>query len=179
MGSPEALSASLAQHLRYIFDTASSSPAGGGPAWTALLAHYGIAPFAADERAMSVKYMHLTRGALPSEVRIVLEGLRNWATREFQSLDAPNTALQYEIAGLVDREVARYELAIGVFAGPSLGSIFANAQDTSKEVPWANMKYKQVTNLTCVHCGGPQEQPKDFICKFCRRPIAGSIEPNQ
>jgi hypothetical protein len=60
---------------------------------------------------------------------------------------------------------------------PALASIFANAQQTSKEVPWADMKFKQVGALTCVHCGGPQEQPADFMCKYCRRPIAGSIKP--
>jgi hypothetical protein len=62
-------------------------------------------------------------------------------------------------------------------AAPSLASIFANAQQTSKEVPWANVKHKNVATLTCVHCGGPQEQPADFMCKYCRRPIAGSLEP--
>jgi hypothetical protein len=39
------------------------------------------------------------------------------------------------------------------------------------------MKYKSVLNLNCVHCGGPQEQPQDFMCKYCRRPVAGSIKP--
>ena len=62
-------------------------------------------------------------------------------------------------------------------AAPSLASIFANAQSTSKEVPWANMKHQSVLNLNCVHCGGPQEQPQDFMCKYCRRPIAGAIKP--
>jgi hypothetical protein len=59
-----------------------------------------------------------------------------------------------------------------------LGSIFANAQQTSKEVPWAGQSYKTVGTLTCVHCGGPQQQPTDFMCRYCRRPIAGSIKPN-
>jgi hypothetical protein len=63
-------------------------------------------------------------------------------------------------------------------AGPSIASIFQNAQQTSKEVPWAGMQYKQVATLTCVHCGGPQEQPSDFMCRYCRRPIAGSLKPN-
>jgi hypothetical protein len=93
---------------------------------------------------------------------------------------------------LVDAEVSAYERALGIPpsvpmaapvvaaaapAGPSLASIFANAQQTSKEVPWAGMKHKSVVNLDCVHCGGPQEQPQDFMCKYCRRPIAGSIKP--
>jgi len=188
MGS--GLEGAVQQHLQYIVRTAQTSPAGGGPAWDALLQHYGVRPFDASERAMSVKYMNLARGALPGEVRVVLEGLRDWA------LAQPGAdAMRGEIDALVDRETARYEQSIGIVAppepaapagpaAPSLGSIFANAEQTSKEVPWANMKYKQVATLTCVHCGGPQEQPRDshglsFFCKFCRRPIAGSIEPNQ
>ena len=92
---------------------------------------------------------------------------------------------------LVDQETAAYERAIGLPppppqppppaggtpGAPSLASIFANAHQTAKEVPWAGQTFKTSTNLTCVHCGGPQEQPADFMCKYCRRPIAGAIKP--
>jgi hypothetical protein len=78
-------------------------------------------------------------------------------------------ALQHRIATLVPAVDAAP-------AGPSLGSIFANAQKTSKEVPWAGQVYRSVMSLNCVHCGGPQEQPQDFMCKYCRRPIAGNRE---
>lgn len=150
---------------------------------------------------MIVSCMHLTRGAVPAELRIVLIGLQGWAQRELDRLRATGVAngspnvdgLQHRIAMLVAAEVSAYERALGIPpsapmaapplvaaaapAGPSLGSIFANAQRTSKEVPWAGQTYKSVVNLDCVHCGGPQEQPQDFMCKYCRRPIAGSIKP--
>jgi hypothetical protein len=61
--------------------------------------------------------------------------------------------------------------------GPSLASIFANAQQTSKEVPWAGMTYKSVGTIACVHCGAPQQQQADFMCTYCRRPIAGVARP--
>ena len=130
---------------------------------------------------------------------MVLTGLQGWAQRELERLRTSGAAsgsqnvaaLQHRVATLVDAEIAGYERALGIApsapmpevappaapAGPSLASIFANAQSTSKEVPWANMKHKSVVNLNCVHCGGPQEQPQDFMCKYCRRPIAGSIKP--
>jgi hypothetical protein len=203
MGTVEALDAALAQHLSAIQHAAISAPPGGGGAWDTVLRHYGHAAFDPQERAMIVSCMHLTRGAVPAELRVVLIGLQGWAQRELDRLRAtgvahgsPNVdALQHRIAMLVDFEVSGYERALGVVpsapaarapavperavapAGPSLASIFANAQQTSKEVPWAGKTYKSVANLNCVHCGGPQEQPQDFMCKYCRRPIAGSIKP--
>ena len=202
MGPVEALDAfgaALAQHLSAIQRTAISSPPGGGAEWDTLLRHYGHTPFDPQERAMSVSNMRLSRGAVPAELRVVLVGLQQWAQGELGRLRASGAAhgsptlaqLEQRIAGVVDFEVAAYERALGIPpsapmaqppapappAGPSLASIFANAQQTSKEVPWAGMKYKSVVNLNCVHCGGPQEQPQDFMCKYCRRPIAGSIKP--
>ena len=152
---------------------------------------------------MIVSCMRLSRGAVPAELRVVLIGLQSWAQRELDRLRAagaanasPNVdALQHRIAMLVDGEVSAYERALGIPpsvpaapasapaaapaapAAPSLASIFANANQTAKEVPWAGKTYKSVVNLNCVHCGGPQEQPQDFMCKYCRRPIAGAIKP--
>ena len=207
MGPVEALDAALAQHLSAIQHAAFSAPPGGGGAWDTLLRHYGHASFDPQERAMIVSCMQLTRGAVPAELRVVLIGLQGWAQRELDRLRATGVAngspnvdgLQHRIAMLVDAVVSAYERALGVPpsaplapvpiapiapivaaaapAGPSLASIFANAQQTSKEVPWAGQTYKSVVNLNCVHCGGPQEQPQDFMCKYCRRPIAGSIKP--
>ncbi len=200
----ESLAASLESHVQYVLQTAASSPPGGGPAWDGVLAHYRVAAFGHDERGASVRNLRMARGALPGEVRAVLEGLCAWAGGELARMrqDAsveqpmPSWPLEQRLTALVAVETPRYELAIGlaplpaapvataglgpappVAAGPSLGSIFANAQQTSKEVPWANQSYKQVASLTCVHCGGPQEQPLDFMCKYCRRPIAGALKP--
>jgi len=199
MGPVEALDAALAQHLSAIQHAAISAPPGGGGGWDALMRHYGHAAFDPQERAMIVSCMRLSRGAVPAEMRVVLIGLQSWAQRELDRIraaaagaadGAPNVdALQHRIAMLVDGEVSAYERALGIPpsapvaapapapAAPSLASIFANANQTAKEVPWAGQTYKSVVNLNCVHCGGPQEQPQDFMCKYCRRPIAGSMKP--
>ena len=199
MGPVEALDTALAQHLGAIQRAAFGSPAGGGPEWDAILRHYAVPALDPQERSMIVSCMHLARGAVPAEVRVVVSGLQVWAQRELDQLRASGASngspalgtLQHRIASLVDAEISAYERALGIApsapmpdpgpppapAGPSLAAIFANAQSTSKEVPWANMKHKSVVNLNCVHCGGPQEQPHDFMCKYCRRPIAGSIKP--
>jgi hypothetical protein len=129
---------------------------------------------------------------------MTLAGLVTWARSEVSRL-GQDPALANElppftawIDSLIDRETREYEASIGVVAppaqaaaaaprpnpaAPSLSSIFANAEQTSKEVPWANMKFDTVATLTCVHCGGPQEKPADFMCRYCRRPIAGSFVP--
>jgi hypothetical protein len=182
--SVEALAASVEQHARWIVETAMGSPPGGGPAWDGLLRHYGIVPFPPEERQASVQNLRMSRGAIPGEVRAALDGLKNWALGQLPHAPGDPGPLHARLQGLVDFETQRYEDAIGIArpvlqapVGPSLASIFANAESTSKEVPWANMKYKQSFALTCVYCGGPQEQPLDFMCKYCRRPIAGLTKP--
>lgn len=201
MGQAEALDATLTQHVCTIHATAAGAPPGGGPAWDALLRHYGIAPFGPQERTMIVQGMRLSRGAVPAEVRVVLQGLQAWAGQQLCAFgqDPSAQALRQRVAELVDRETSAYERMLGIPppmscptrtgpptpmepappVAPSLSSIFANAQQTSKEVPWAGQKYKVVATLTCVYCGGPQEQPMDFMCRYCRRPIAGTIKPTQ
>jgi hypothetical protein len=189
MSTVEALDAAVTQHVAAIHRAAGTSPPGGGPEWDALLRHYGLTPLAHSERSFIVTSMRLARGAVPAEVRLALVGLQKWAEgemtrlRSFGQLAPPH--VHQRIAELPDKETEAYERSIGVIKpivqavaapppmGADLGSIFANAQRTSKEVPWANQKYNAVQNLTCVHCGGPQEQPLDFMCKYCRRPIAG------
>ncbi len=198
MGPVQSLEAAIAQHVAAIHRAASASPAGGGPEWDALLRHYGLAPLDPQERSFIVTQMRLSRGAVPAEVRAAFAGLARWAQGEMERLRSGNIlsppALHQRVTELAEGETAAYERSIGLSppppagpppivapppgpAGPSLASIFANAHQTSKEVPWANMKYNAVANLTCVHCGGPQEQPQDFMCKYCRRPIAGAIKP--
>lgn len=200
MGPVEALEAALAQHLSAVQSTAFNSPPGGGAEWDGVLRHYGHAALDGQERSMIVSCMRLSRGAVPAEFRMVLAGLQAWAQGQVDQLRANGAhgspsfgRLEQRVHGLVDDEIPAYERALGIApsapmeqqpsapppqpAAPSLASIFANAQSTSKEVPWAGMKYKSVLNLNCVHCGGPQEQPQDFMCKYCRRPVAGNIKP--
>lgn len=181
------LEAAIAQHLGAIQSAAWNAPAGGGPEWDALLRYYGVPPLDPSERQMIVQHMRIARGAVPAELRMVLSGLKAWIEAQLPSLGPSGARAQQMATDLVDREMAAYERALGIPplpplppptpAAPSLGSIFANAHATAKEVPWAGQTYKAVGSLTCVHCGGPQEQPQDFMCRYCRRPIAGTIKP--
>ncbi len=197
MGPLETFEALLGQHLRAVYETAAASPPGGGPAWDALLAHYGVHGVGPQERAMVVQAMGLVRGPTPGEVRIVFDAVGRWAQAELGRLAAdpavsaqPRAAwLAQQLTTLAQVQTEQYERSVVprappiaappvvAPAAPALASIFANAQQTSKQVPWANATYDQVATLTCMHCGGPQEKPQDFMCRYCRRPIAGKLEP--
>jgi len=198
MGAVEELEAQVATHVRAICGTAASVPAGGGPAWDQLLAHYQLRGFGPDERTSVARALGMTRGATPGEVNVALESLARWAQGEVNRLATDPAlaahprlrALAQDLPAMPARETEVYERSVGLVRAPmpppaaapgaapmpALGNIFANAQSTSKEVPWANMQYKQTAVLTCVHCGGPQEVAQDFLCRFCRRPIAGRLE---
>ena len=195
MGPIESLDAAITHHVQAIHRAAVSCPPGGGPEWDGLLRHYGLAPLEPGERSFIVTHMRLSRGAVPAEVRSAFVGLQKWAHGEIDRLRSVGQMapphLHQRVSELVDQETSTYERSIGVApppppaappgppvyapptGAPALASIFANAQSTSKEVPWANQKYNAVHTLNCVHCGGPQEQPQDFMCRYCRRPIAG------
>jgi hypothetical protein len=195
MGPIESLDAAITHHVQAIHRAAVACPPGGGPEWDGLLRHYGLAPLDPSERTFIVTHMRLSRGAVPAEVRSAFVGLQKWAHAEVDRLrnrgHATPPHLFQRLSELVDRETSTYERSIGLAplpppaaaapppayappnGAPALASIFANAQSTSKEVPWANQKYSAVQTLNCIHCGGPQEQPLDFMCRYCRRPIAG------
>ncbi|MEJ7731101.1 MAG: hypothetical protein WKG00_18035 [Polyangiaceae bacterium] len=198
MGPVAHLDTAIAQHTGAIRAAAVACAAGGGPAWDAMLAHYGVARLADDERRQIVTAMRLSRGAVPAELRMLMAALERWALGQLAGLAATAgpegdalAALERRLATLVDAETAAYERALGIVPAPpaapppaaaapapiGLASIFANAHETSKQVPWANQVYANVATLTCVHCGGPQETPADFMCRYCRRPIAGTRAP--
>jgi hypothetical protein len=192
MGPIESLDALLTRHVSAIHGAARSARAGGDAGWDDLLRHFGVTPFDEAERALIVKRMGLSRGATPAEVRVVLLEVQRWAGQELARLrsveaqvgSAALGPLGDRVASLAERETLAYEQMLGLppppppapppaAVAPSLASIFANAEQTSKEAQWGSAKYRQVSSLTCVHCGGPQEQPMDFMCRYCRRPIAG------
>jgi len=200
MGPIESLDAIVTRHVSAIHGAACSAAAGGDATWDGLLRHYGVTPFDPRERALIVRGMRLSRGATPAEVRVVLLEVQRWAERELVRIRSDGAPLgssalgllSDRIAFLADRETSTYEQMLGlprlrvsepatppVAAAPSLASIFANADQTSKQAGWATSKHAHVNSLTCVHCGGPQERPMDFMCRYCRRPIAGTLEPTQ
>ena len=120
MDPVSSLEAALAQHLEAIQRAAYGAPPGGGPEWDAMLRHYRVSALDPQERAMIVSCMHMQRGAVPAEVRVVLAGLQAWLQQALEPLRASGSplfsALQQRAASLVDTEIAGYERAVGIAA---------------------------------------------------------------
>ena len=130
-----------------------------------------------QQHAAEIRRDAAARGMAPLDLRNALVGLQTWARREMDKLRVDPAAgpwlawLEPRLASLVPPEAPAPPGGPPAMS-PALASIFGNAQSTSKEVPWANMKYSTVAMLTCVHCGGPQHAPADFVCRYCKKPIA-------
>jgi hypothetical protein len=123
----------------------------------------------------------LAARASPEQLGQALEPLVAWARAQLPALAGhpEMNMLRYHVDHLIEEEMARYRAALAPPPAPApapaaagLGSIFANAEQTSKEVPWAGRKYAESAVLTCPHCGGPQEAALDFICRYCKKPMS-------
>jgi hypothetical protein len=177
--SVQALAAAFERHLRYIVDNALAAPPGGGQPWDGVLAHYGYRPLDAQTRLDIARDLGMQRGAIPDEVRIVLDGLAAWATTRLAEVarvpfavdDPVYMQLVGRASGLAYYESERYKALLAPPKTPSVGSIFANAASTAAETPWANVSVQRVAALACVQCGAPQEKPLDFKCRYCRQPM--------
>jgi hypothetical protein len=171
--------AAFEQHLRFILDNAAAAPPGGGQPWDGVLAHYGYRPLPAQTRLNTARDLGMQRGAIPDEVKMVLEGMQSWAQTQLADVarvpfavdDPLYMQLVGRAAGLVFYESERYKSQVAPKKTPSVGSIFANASSTAAETPWANVSVQRVAALACVQCGAPQEKPLDFKCRYCRQPM--------
>ena len=173
----------LDQHVTYLLTAARSAPAGGGPAWEAALAHYGVAPETAAFRARALAEMRVAQGALPVELRRALEAVAARAESELAWLrahapfipgDAGYAPLLARIAHLAATETARYEAQLRPAAagGGRVGSLFANAKATSQKTPWADFKVEASRALGCASCGATQQTVLDFTCSYCGASLA-------
>ena len=173
------LQASLDQHIQATMNAAWSSPPGGGHAWNRFLTHYGVAPVSPVDRVKTAANLRQTRGAIPAEVKQVLQAIACWAHGQLQAIardprmlsDPRFNPLGARITGLVHNEGQRYESWVTPKPEPSVGSIFSNASSTAGL--FADVKIVDSNVLVCDHCGAPQERAMDFRCKYCGQPMGG------
>jgi hypothetical protein len=176
-----ALSDNLEQTVSAVFETATASDKGGGPAWDRLLRELGLEPPSAAERAQALATdVPIAKGPVPAEVRRALEKLHAAVAAEATRLqravdratDVDTTALDEQLDQLakrlgdfVDTEVKRYIAAIR--PAPAAAGIFANALATTPD--YAAMRQEEgVETKTCKTCGAARPAGTDLeTCDFC------------
>lgn len=173
-----ALDALVAEHVAAVFAAALAAPPGGGRAWDAVLAHYGLAPEPPHARLEEARRLGLSAGATPTEVRRAFEAMVARALAELWRVAPPHdpsaSKLAARLSALPAEEARRYEAEVPKRAPRAAGvaSVFARALETSKQVPWAQ-PIDATTVLSCPTCGAPQERSLDFRCRHCGGKIAG------
>jgi hypothetical protein len=175
----DTLDSRVGQHVAAIVETARAAPPGGGHAWDRLLAFYGVTPDTTRGRFEQVQRLRLRVGAVPSEVRRALAAMVSQADGELRRIasrmpgGAQIATIADRLSRLVEEEGARYERSA---RGERVASVFANAAETSKQVPWAGQAIEPTLVLACPSCGAPQERPLDFRCRYCHAPMVRSAE---
>lgn len=179
--------ATLRNQVALVLETATGSPAGGGPQWDRVLSAFAITGVAADERGAVARQRGRTRGAFAEEVERVLVALSQqaWATlqqiqgwgltRQRPDLQPHLDALAQQIHTLSVDQCKAYEdgLRPRRVVGAGVASIFANAKATAQINPWGQLKYSDQLTLSCPGCGAPQRAELVFDCKFCGSSLFG------
>lgn len=192
------IDANLDGHVRWILQSASACPPGGNRSWDQVLAHYGAAPDAALARLEEAQQAGQARGATLKEVRRAIDAMIAAARSELDRLVPPtawgmaNTSdpafehyvasLRAKLTSIPDEALARYTSDVcppKAAVAASVNSVFANVQATAKLTPWANVKIDPAKVLECHACGAPQEVALDFVCRYCKSPMARQKEPSR
>ena len=191
----DAFEANVRNHVAVIVGAAGASPPGGNGVWDRVLAHYGESPEAPLKRLEDVASAGQVRGATTVELRRALEAMVRGACTELDriadaasggrvsaggavtgdaDLDARLATDRALLSRLTESETSKYIAAVSPprhAVAASVGSVFANAQATAKQAPWANVKVDPSRVLQCAACGAPQEVALDFVCRYCRSPM--------
>jgi hypothetical protein len=178
-------------HVQGVLAACRAAAPDGDAACDELLRRHEAQPDPLLARVVASQNPTAPRGASPDELRRVLEAVATRAQAELHAFVATSpTAATLPVHGRIAARLAsmalhesnRHREALasarsGLPAAPavSVGGIFANAARTAPETPWAQ-SYQQgaaANTLTCAHCGGAQERPLDFACRYCRKPMGG------
>lgn len=175
----------LRNQVAFVLEVATSSPAGGGPKWSEVLAQFSIQGVEPSQRGAVASQRRHNRGAFPEEVEAVLlalshqawaalQGLWGWA--QSQPELAPRiTAVGERVRTLSTDQRKAYEegLRPKPVVGAGVAGIFANARATAQINPWGHLSYSDQLTLTCSGCGAPQQAELVFDCRFCGNSLFG------
>jgi hypothetical protein len=157
-----------------LLDVARASPPGGGEAFFALLARWGIEPLSEAERRRALLSGLPFAGALPIEVRRALEHLAREVHRsqvEVAQGSQARLVLELELAAFVEQALRTYLEMIGP---PSrrTSHIFQNAlRTTTRYEPTA----ASVSSTRCQVCSAARIDAAS-ACGFCGASFFGKVE---
>ena len=167
------LRAHAEQHVRWIVDAARACPPGGNFKWDEMMAHYGAPARSPEERMVEAVEKQLPKGAVPSEVEATVRAMAQQAAAELDRIESRSgkspdgNIVRAWLNGLADLTAMQY--LQGLTQKSAVGAIFANARAHAGDRWWEKLgaTYKTAKVLVCRHCGAPQMEAADFICKFC------------
>jgi hypothetical protein len=179
--------ATLRNQVALVLETATGSPAGGGPRWDEVLGSMGVTGVPAAERGAVASQRQHNRGAFPEEVEAVflalahqawdtLQQIHGWGlAQQRPDLQGKLDALAQQIRTLSADQRQAYEegLRPKPVVGAGVAAIFANARATAQINPWGHLKYSDQLTLACPGCGAPQQAQLVFDCRFCGNSLFG------
>ena len=154
------------------FAAASSivEPAGRSPQWDAVCTKWGVAQLSDEERTQIRAGTRPTKGAAVMEMQLVVSAIVQRGRYELGSLRTP--AYHYDLDRLFDQVQRAVESAEADVMTqyrnlvlPKRGGMFANATANVSGNP--KPMGAAGSTLLCRTCGAPQQQPEDFLCKYC------------
>ncbi len=163
-----------------VLELARQTPPAGTPEWIALMAARGIEPLGLKQREQALRTgFQFHRGALPVEVRMVLERIRDdVSTRSRRVTEPPDASAGETARAYVESFYRRLEELVetllqdyvdAIKPAASVNAIFANAMASTKKfaAEGAGSQTK-----TCNCCGAGRPADTDLrTCAFCGTPF--------
>ncbi len=157
----------LAARAREVLRVAAASPPGGGGDWEELAASVAVPILSFEERVRYLGTPPLQQGALPIEVRRVLERVRDLALDELaavRDLDADDGGDELEVVLRCFVESRMREYIQTIRPPQGAGGIFRNALATTPRYAVAEAG---MSTLRCSMCGAARLDAKVEHCQFC------------
>lgn len=164
-----------------VLEVGSTCALGGDAAWDAVLREHGVSPLPPTERQRHIQEgPRRSRGALPIEVRWVIEAVHQRSREAARALDlrveTPEEqrivdGIEHRLVNLVE-DTTRAHLQRVTPAVNTTASIFANARATTPNYASAGAA-AGVSQMKCKSCGAPRKSLEEIgACGYCGGKIA-------
>ncbi len=167
----------LREQVTRIFTTAYAIEQGAGlsPAWVQLCQEYGVTPLDDQQRRETWAALRPLRGAAVAEfkdtVAAAVASIRKPLRKlERNLLPEPVQRSAESLAKLLERTEHELVTAYRGAVLPKSGGMFANVFAANRQTGPAQ---GEAQALTCLQCGAPRLNTRDFNCAYCGQHIFG------